>query len=102
MGRKVRQVKDLSKILHTFTKDLYSYRDDLAIQITKKNIKRKPHYNINILVHIKLTDGLYTMIHKGIDRNYLRSEIKSYFNLTEDDFNVTYQNVYPETLTYKL
>jgi hypothetical protein len=58
--------------------------------------------NIHILVHIGLDDGLYVMIHKGIDRNYLRSEIKSYFNLTEDDFNVTYQNVYPETLTYKL
>ena len=94
--------KDLSKILHTFTKDLYSHRDDLTIQITKKNIKRKPYYYIHILVHIKLTDGLYTMINKGIDRNYLRSEIKSYFNLTEDDFNVTYQNVFPETLTYKL
>ena len=91
--------KDLSKILHTFTKVVYSHRDDLTIQITKKNIKRKPHYNIHILVHIKLTDGLYAMIHKGIDRNYLRSEIKSHLNLTEDDFNVTYQNVYPETLT---
>jgi hypothetical protein len=94
--------KDLSKLLHTFTKDVYSYRDDLTIQITKKNIKRNPHYNIHILVHIGLNDGLYTMIHKGIDRNYLRSEIKSYFNLTEDDFNVTYLNVFPETLTYKL
>jgi hypothetical protein len=88
--------KDLSKILHTFTKDLYSHRDDLTIQITKKNIKRKPYYTIHILVHIKLTDGLYTMIHKGIDRNYLRREIESYFNLTGDDFRVTYQNVYPE------
>jgi hypothetical protein len=90
--------KDFSKLLHTFTKDLYSHRDDLTIQITKKNIKRKPHYNIHILVHIKLTDGLYTMIHKGIDRNYLRSEIKSYFNLTEDDFNVTHRNVFPDTM----
>ena len=90
--------KDLSKLLHTFTKDLYSYRDDLTIQITKKNIKRKPHYNIHILVHIGLNDGLYVMIHKGIDRNYLRSEIKSYFNLTEDDFNVTYLNVFPDTM----
>lgn len=94
--------KDLSKILHTFTKVVYSHRDDLTIQITKKNIKRKSHYNIHILVHIKLTDGLYAMIHKGIDRNYLRSEIKSHLNLTEDDFNVTYQNVYPETLNNKL
>jgi hypothetical protein len=91
--------KDLSKLLHTFTKDLYSYRDDLTIQITKKNIKRKPHYNIHILVHIGLNDGLYAMIHKGIDRNYLRSEIKSYFNLTEDSFNVTYRNVFPDTTT---
>jgi hypothetical protein len=38
------------------------------------------------------------MIHKGIDRNYLRREIESYFNLTGDDFNVTYQNVYPGTI----
>jgi hypothetical protein len=90
--------KDLSKLLHTFTKDLYSYRDDLTIQITKKNIKRKVHYNIHILVHIKLTDGLYATINKGIDRNYLRGEIESYFNLTGDDFNVTYQNVYPGTI----
>jgi len=92
--------KDITKILHTFTKDLYSDRDDLTIQITKvKNIKRKPHYNIHIFVHIKLTDGLYTTINKGIDRNYLRSEIKYYLNLTEDDFNVTYQNVYPLKLS---
>jgi hypothetical protein len=88
--------KDFSKLIHTFTKDLYSDRDDLTIQITKKNIKRKPHYNIHILVHIKLTEGLYTTIKKGIDRNYLRSEIKSHLNLTEDDFNVTYRNVFPE------
>ena len=94
--------KDLSKILYTFTKDLYSHRDDLTIQITKKNIKRKPYYYIHILVHIKITDGLYTMINKGIDRNYLRREIESYFNLSNDDFNVTYQNVYPETLIDKL
>lgn len=91
--------KDLTKILHTFTEDLYSYRDDLTIQITKKNIKRKPHYNIHILVHVKLTYGLYTIINKGIDRNYLRKEIKDYLNLTEDDFNVTYQNVYPLKLS---
>jgi hypothetical protein len=94
--------KDLSKLLHIFTKDLYSYRDDLTIQITKKNIKRKPHYNIHILVHVTVNDGLFRIINKGIDRNYLRREIESYFNLTGDDFNVTYQNVYPETLIDKL
>ena len=90
--------KDLSKLLHIFTKDLYSYRDDLTIQITKKNIKRKPHYNIHILVHVTVNDGLFRIINKGIDRNYLSREIESYFNLTGDDFNVTYQNVYPETI----
>jgi hypothetical protein len=102
MGRKVRQVKDLSKILHTFTKDFYSYRDDLTFHITKKNINRKTYYNIHILVHISVTDGLFRIINKGIDRNYLRDEIESYFNLTGDDFSVTYQNVYPETLIDKL
>jgi len=91
-------MKNIPKLLHTFTKDVYSYRDDLTIQITKTTKKRKPYYNIHILVHIKLTDGLWSTINKGIDRNYLRGEIKNYFNLTEDDFRVTYQNVYPETI----
>jgi hypothetical protein len=91
-------MKDITKLLYTFTKDVYSYRDDLTIQITKTTKKRKPYYNIHILVHIGLNDGLYVMINKGIDRNYLRGEIKSYFNLTEDYFRVTYQNVYPETI----
>lgn len=91
-------MKDITKILHTFIKDVYSYRDDLTIQITKTTKKRKPYYNIHILVHIKLTDGLWSTINKGIDRNYLRGEIKSYFNLSEDDFRVTYQNVYPKTI----
>lgn len=91
-------MKDITKLLYTFTKDVYSYRDDLTIQINKTTKKRKPYYNIHILVHIKLTDGLWSTINKGIDRNYLRYEIKSYFNLTEDDFRVTYQNVYPETI----
>jgi hypothetical protein len=102
MGRTIRKVKDLSKLLHTFTKVVYSHRDDLTIEITKKNVKGNHFYNIHILVHIKSTDGLYATINKGIDRNYLRSEIRSYFNLTGEDFSVTYQNVYPETLTYKL
>jgi hypothetical protein len=88
--------KDITKLLHTFIKDVYSYRDDLTIEITKtKSKKYQPFYMIHILVHIKLTDGIYSTIRKGIDRNYLRGEIKSYFNLTEDDFRVTYQNVYP-------
>jgi hypothetical protein len=92
-------MKDLTKLLISFTKVVYSYRDDIGIQITKTTKKRKPYYNIHILVHIKLTDGLWSTINKGIDRNYLRSEIKSYFNLSEDDFRVTYQNVYPESLS---
>ena len=92
-------MKDLTKLLISFTKGVYSYRDDISIQITKTTKKRKPYYNIHILVHIKLTDGLWSTINKGIDRNYLRSEIKSYFNLSEDDFRVTYQNVYPESLS---
>jgi hypothetical protein len=88
--------KDITKILHAFIKDVYSYRDDLTIEITKtKSKKYQPFYMIHILVHLKLTDGLYAMINKGIDRNYLRKEIKDYLNLTEDDFRVTYQNVYP-------
>jgi hypothetical protein len=91
-------MKDLTKLLISFTKVVYSYRDDIGIQITKTTKKRKPYYNIHILVHIKLTDGLWSTINKGIDRNYLRGEIKSYFNLSEDDFRVTYQNVYPESL----
>lgn len=91
-------MKNIAKLLHTFTKDVYSYRDDLTIQITKTTKKRKPYYNIHILVHIKLTDGLWSTINKGIDRNYLRGEIKSYFNLTEDYFRVTYENVYPESI----
>lgn len=91
-------MKNITKLLYTFTKDVYSYRDDLTIQITKTTKKRKPYYNIHILVHIKLTDGLWSTINKGIDRNYLRGEIKSYFNLTEDYFRVTYENVYPESI----
>ena len=92
-------MKDLTKLLISFTKGVYSFRDDISIQITKTTKKRKSYYNIHILVHIKLTDGLWSTINKGIDRNYLRSEIKSYFNLSEDDFRVTYQNVYPESLS---
>ena len=88
--------RDITKLLHTFIKDVYSYRDDLTIEITKtKSKKYQAFYTVHILVHIKLTDGIYSTIRKGIDRNYLRGEIKSYFNLTEDDFRVTYQNVYP-------
>jgi hypothetical protein len=88
--------RDITKLLHTFIKDVYSYRDDLTIEITKtKSKKYQAFYTVHILVHIKLTDGIYSTIKKGIDRNYLRGEIKSYFNLTEDDFRVTYQNVYP-------
>lgn len=96
-------MKDITKLLYTFIKDVYSYRDDLTIEITKtrsktRSKKYQPFYTIHILVHIGLTDGLYSMINKGIDRNYLRGEIKSYFNLTEDDFRVTYQNVYPSII----
>ena len=88
--------RDITKLLHTFIKDVYSYRDDLTIEITKtKSKKYQAFYTVHILVHIKLTDGIYSTIRKGIDRNYLRGEIKSYFNLTEDEFRVTYQNVYP-------
>lgn len=94
-------MKNITKLLYTFTKDVYSYRDDLTIQITKTTKKRKPYYNIHILVHIKLTDGLWSTINKGIDRNYLRGEIKSYFNLTEDYFRVTYENIYPERVFIK-
>ena len=88
--------RDITKLLHTFIKDVYSYRDDLTIEITNTRSKKyQPFYTVHILVHIKLTDGIYSTIKKGIDRNYLRGEIKSYFNLTEDDFRVTYQNIYP-------
>jgi hypothetical protein len=84
-------MKDITKLLHTFIKDVYSYRDDLTIEITKtKSKKYQPFYTVHILVHIKLTDGIYSTIRKG--------EIKSYLNLSEDDFRVTYQNVYPKTI----
>ena len=52
--------KDITKLLHTFIKDVYSYRDDLTIEITKtKSKKYQPFYTVHILVHIKLTDGIY-------------------------------------------
>jgi hypothetical protein len=91
-------MKDLTKLIQCFTEDVYSSRSDLTFKITKTIKNRKPFYNIHILVHIKVTDGLYTTINKGIDRNYLRKEIQSYFNLGNFDFSVTYQNVYPETI----
>lgn len=91
-------MKDLTKPLQCFSEDLYSHRSDLTFNITNTIKNRKPFYNIHILVHIKATDGLYATINKGIDRNYLRKEIQSYFNLGSFDFLITYQNVYPETI----
>lgn len=91
-------MKDLTKVLHEFVKSVYSHRDDLTIQVVKKIIQGEPFYKIHILIHIKPTDGLYATINKGIDRFFLRKEIISYFNFTESEFSITYQNVYPETI----
>ena len=91
-------VKDLTKPINQFVKSVYSHRDDLTIQVIKKVMQGKPFYKIHILILIKPTDGLYATINKGIDRFFLIKEIISYFNFTESEFSVTYQNVYPETI----
>lgn len=89
-------MKDISNALYCFSKDLYSHRDDLTIQVVRRIKDHKPFYAIHFLVHIKPTDGIYAMLNKGIDRFRLRQEILSYFNLGEHDFSITYQNVYPK------
>lgn len=91
-------MKDLTKPLHGFVKGVYSHRDDLTIQVVNTLKQRKPFYSIHFLIHIKPTDGLYATINKGIDRFFLKEEIKNYFNLGDYDFTITYQNVYPETI----
>lgn len=92
-------MKDLTKILQRFVKDLYPHRNDLTIEIRTIYKNRKLFYIIHISVYLDATDGIFTMINKGIDRTHVRKEILSYFNLDVDDFRVSYENVYPTTIS---
>ena len=92
-------VKDLTKPLYEFVKSVYSHREDLTIQVVNTPKPRQPFYSIHFLIHIRPKDGLYTTINKGIDRFFLKKEIQNYFNLGDYDFSITYQNVYPQTIT---
>lgn len=91
-------VKDLTKPLYEFVKSLYTYRNDLTIQVVRSIKDHKPFYSVHFLIHIKQTDGLYATINKGVDRFFLKNEILSYFNLSPYEFSITYQNVYSETI----
>jgi hypothetical protein len=92
-------MKDLTKILQRFVKDLYPHRNDLTIEIRTIYKNRKLFYIIHISVHIDFTDGLLAMINKGIDSTHIRKEILSYFNLDIDDFRVSHEKVYPTTIS---
>lgn len=92
-------MKDLTKTLQQFIKDLYSDRNDLTIQIKTVYKNRKKFYIIHILVHIGKTDGLFAIINKGIDRTHIIKEILSYFKLDVDDFRVSHEKVYPTTIS---
>jgi len=89
--------RDLSNIITHFITDLYSYRNDLGVQVKKNKVLN--NYTIHFSVYIKPTDGLYATINKGIDKFSLMNQLQNYFNFSKNDCVITYQNVYSETIT---
>jgi hypothetical protein len=77
MGRKVREVKDISKVIEQYVYNHLSHRDDILVQV-KKTPQR---YNVHVIVKLKPTDGLYATINKGIDRGDLMNGLRDYLNL---------------------
>ena len=77
MGRTIREVKDISKVIEQYVYNHLSHRDDIIVQV-KKTPQR---YNVHVMVNLKPTDGLYVTINKGIDRGDLMNGLRDYLNL---------------------
>ena len=77
MGRTIREVKDISKVIEQYVYNHLSHRDDIIVQV-KKTPQR---YNVHVMVNLKPTDGLYATINNGIDRGDLMNGLRDYLNL---------------------
>lgn len=80
-------VKDISKVIEQYVYNHLHHRDDIEVKVT--NTPKR--YNVHIVVSLKLTDGLYSIINKGIDRHDLMKGLRDYLNLDWHNCMITYE-----------